>query len=73
MGGFMDNNSKTGCLIIFIIAVLLLKGCSSIMNEPTQYEKDYKSSRNKTWDEMTPGEKKVTRDEIEWYLKKQNK
>ncbi len=56
-----------------ILAVFLLLGLLGSCLGPTQYEKDYESSRNKTWDEMTPGERKVVRDEIEWYLRESEK
>lgn len=55
--------------VIIIVLVLLFKGCGDAISTPTQYETDYNSSRNKTWEELTPGEKKVVKDEIEWKLK----
>ena len=53
---------------MFVIFVFIY-----VCTEPSQYEKDYESSRNKTWSEMTPGERKVVRDEIEWRIKEQEK
>lgn len=61
-------------LLNWIIGALVVLGIIGVIiwvsSQETQYTKDYNSSRNKTWDQMTPGERKVTKDEIEWYIKK---
>ncbi len=57
-----------GILGIVVVVLLLLAMLGQCSGE-SQYEKDYKSSRNKTWSEMTPGEQAVSRDVIEWELK----
>lgn len=63
-------NTSLKHIVIGVLIALGLMIIGAIGNStPSQYEKDYESSRNKTWNEMSDGEKKVVTDEIEWYIK----
>ena len=67
------NETVKKMLIGFGVAILFGIICIISMCSETQYEKDYKSSRGKTWSQMTEGEKRVVRDEIEYKIKKDKK
>lgn len=62
----MDDNSKgksyKWLIIIIIIAFIWIFG----QLNKSQYEKDSKSWMNKTYDEMTDGEKDAMMDYLEW-------
>lgn len=49
-------------LLILLALMIMLSGCE------TQYEKDVRSAAGKSWGEMTSGERKATRDVIEWKI-----
>jgi len=65
------RNSNTVAIVVLVLIVLSLFG--SMGSCETQYDKDFKSAQNKTWDELTPGEKRATEDYINWTVEQSEK
>ena len=55
-------------VLVMLVIIAIFGFCFNSCSE-SQYEKDFYSAQDKTWDEMTPGEKKVTEDYIDWAIK----
>lgn len=66
-----NKNSNIGCFIVVILVIggIYLWGKAN----PSQYEKDVISCQNKTWNEMTSGEKEACEDVIEWQVEERIK
>ena len=50
------------CVVVIISGLLVLCG------GPSQYESDYDSMLNKTYDQMTDSEKSIFEDKLDWEL-----
>jgi len=55
-------------LMAMIVLIVIIVAIAMISNQKSQYELDYESMQNKTYNEMSNGEQQVFRDELEWEI-----
>jgi len=70
----MNNNKNKGISIVgaIIIVIIIFAFIGSFMPE-SQYAKDSKSWQDKSYSEMSEGEKEAMNDYLEWSFSEDNK
>lgn len=69
----MQQKKDSNGWLIAIAIIILISIVGSFGSCETQYDRDFESAQNKTWDEMTPGERDAAEDYINWEIKQSEK